>query len=92
MRDPIKWAQERLSLRRDYKTTFETPEGQRVLAHILRTAGVTRPRFTTNIETTRINEGERRLAMSIFNEVHSSTDALISQMQDEITRQEEENK
>lgn len=90
MRNPIKWAQERLELRRAYKETFQTPHGQLVLAHILRTAGVTLPRFTTNIEQTRINEGERRLAVGIFNEVYSSETKLISQLQDEITKQEED--
>ncbi len=78
----------RLELKRKYQTVFSTPEGQEVLAHILRVAGVTNPRFTTDNEQTRINEGERRLAMSIFKQVHSSTDHLIKLMQDEIDKQE----
>lgn len=78
----------RLELKRKYKEVFGTPEGKEVLAHILRVAGVTRPRFTSDNEMTRINEGERRLAMSIFKQVHSSTDHLIQLMQDEIDKQE----
>lgn len=81
--------QDRLALKQDYQETFGTPHGKRVLAHILRTAGVTHPRFTTDNEQTRINEGERRLAASIFNEVHTSSDKLIELMQDELNKTEE---
>ncbi len=86
--DIVERIRQRLDLKRDYKETFGTPHGQRVLAHILRTAGVTRPRFTTNNEETRINEGERRLAMSIFSFTSSSEEQLIEQLQDETHRQE----
>lgn len=89
MRNPFRKAQDRVELRRAYQETFSSPEGQLVLKHILRTAGVTHPRFTTDNEQTRINEGERRLATSIFNEVYSSTDQLIEYMQEELKKQEE---
>lgn len=59
-------AKERFQLTQDYKETFASDAGERVLKHILRTAGVTRPRFTSDNELTRINEGERRLAFSIY--------------------------
>lgn len=81
---------ERLQLKRDYKETFGTEHGKRVLAHILKVAGLTRPRFDTNIEQTRINEGERRLAMSIYRFVHSSEDELLNQLAEEITKKEKE--
>lgn len=79
----------RLELKRDYQEVFGSEEGKRVLAHILLVSGVTKPRFTTDNKQTRINEGERRLAMSIFNFVHSSTDKLIELMQDEIAKNQE---
>lgn len=74
---------ERLQLKQDYQEVFGSERGQRVLKHILKVSGVTHPRFTTNIEQTRINEGERRLAMSIYRFVHASTDELLKQMEEE---------
>ena len=59
-------AKERLQLNQDYRETFSTPNGERVLKHILSSGGVTRPRFSASNELTRINEGERRLAFSIY--------------------------
>jgi hypothetical protein len=82
----------RLELKRDYMDTFSTPHGKRVLAHILSVAGVTRPRFTADNELTRINEGERRLAMSIFRFVHDSTDELVNLMVEETKRREAQQK
>lgn len=79
---------ERLQLKKDYQETFSTPHGRRVLAHLLRTAGVTRPRFSLDIEQTRINEGERRFAMSIYNFVHTSEDELLKLMSEELKQKE----
>lgn len=80
----------KLTLKRDYKETFETPHGQRVLSHILRAAGVTRPISSSDIQQTWINEGARRLAMSIFDTVSTSETALLQQMKEELEKQETE--
>lgn len=82
---------ERIELKRAYMDTFGTPQGQKVLAHILKVAGVTSPRFTTDNEQTRINEGERRLAMSIFKHVHGSMDGLLKQIQEQVALEEKQN-
>lgn len=82
---------ERLALRRDYMTVFSTVEGQRVLSHILSVAGVTAPRFHTDPMQTAFNEGQRHLAMSIFQYVHSSTRVLEQLAVEESLRREAQN-
>lgn len=86
MWNPLK----KVELKRDYVETFSTPHGQRVLAHILEVSGVTRPRFTSDNEMTRINEGERRLAHSIYRQVHSSMDELLKLLAEQVELSEEE--
>ena len=81
---------ERFTLKKDYEETFSSEQGQRVLAHILKVAGVTRPKFNANNELTRINEGERRLAYSIYRMVYTSDKSLISLMEDELNHDQEE--
>lgn len=82
----------RAQLQRDYKETFETPHGKRVLLHILRVSGATAPKFTSDTETLRWNEAQRHLALSIFRQVHSSLDSLPDYIAEELKRTEEESK
>lgn len=72
----------RLRLKRDYKETFETEHGRRVLAHILKVSGATHPKFTTDPQQLLWNEAQRHLALSIFKQVHSSEDRLINQLEE----------
>jgi hypothetical protein len=90
MIDVIARLRERLALRRDYKETFGTPHGQRVLAHILRASGATAPKLTTDADQLRWNEAQRHFALSIFRQVHSSLDKLPDLIAEEITKQEEQ--
>lgn len=81
----------RIYRKRDYMKTFtETPEGVRVLKHILSVAGATRPRFHSDPMQTAYNEGQRNLAMSIFRQVHSSMDKLPDYITEEMQRIEKE--
>lgn len=78
----------KLDLKNDYVETFSTPHGKRVLNHILKVSGVTLPRISLDIEQTRINEGERRLAYSIYAQVHGSQDLLLEQLREQLASQE----
>lgn len=82
---------ERLQIQRDYKTTFSTDSGKRVLAHLLKLSGATHPKFTTDADQLRWNEAQRHFAMSIFRQVHSS-DQLPDYLVEELNRQEQEQK
>lgn len=83
---------EAVRLRRDYKETFGSPHGERVLAHILRISGATVPRFTTDADQLRWNEAQRHFALSIFRQVHSSMDTLPDYITEELKRSEEQHK
>ena len=79
----------RLSLKKDYVETFETPQGKRVLADILRRSGITQPRFEGDPEKARLMEGHRHLAHSIYRMVHSSDEPLLKLIAEEQRRNNE---
>ncbi len=78
-----------LKLNHDYKEVFSSPSGQRVLADILKRAGVTRPQFDADPEKARFLEGHRHLAHSIFRMVHSSDESLLKLIAEEQTKQDQ---
>lgn len=82
---------ERIQIKRDYKETFGTPHGQRVLRHILSISGATRPKFTTDADQLRWNEAQRHFALSIFRQVASSDD-LPDCLTEELQRTEQQHK
>lgn len=73
----------RFDLKRDYQETFSTPHGKRVLDDIMKVSGVTKSSFTTDGNELLVVEGQRRLALSIYKQVHSSMDPLINAMKEE---------
>lgn len=77
-----------LRLNHDYKEVFASPQGQRVLADIMKRAGATRPQFDADPEKARFLEGHRHLAHSIFRMVHSSDEPLLKLIAEEQTKQE----
>lgn len=79
----------RHQLVRDYKETFETAHGQRVLRHILEVSGATKPKFTTDADQLRWNEAQRHLALSIFRQVHTSLDKLPDFIAEEMQKTEQ---
>ena len=78
----------RRQLLRDYKETFNTPHGTRVLHHILEVSGATRPKFATDADQLRWNEAQRHFALSIFRQVHSSMDQLPDFITEEMQKTE----
>lgn len=57
----------RLRIRRSYQVVFSSPEGEDVLRHILAEAFVGKSTFVSGCpEQTMLNEGSRRLALSIL--------------------------
>lgn len=78
----------RTALTRDYKETFGSPHGQRVLAHILRVSGVTAPKFSLEPNQLLWNEAQRHFALSIFRQVHSSLDKLPDHIEEELSNTE----
>jgi hypothetical protein len=66
----------------DYVSTFETPQGQRVLRHLMRVSGVTGSNFVAgDPHTTAFKEGQRHIVMSILKFTKKDTEALIKQIE-----------
>jgi hypothetical protein len=64
--DRIKALYSRVRLVQNFRTTFETPSGKEVLKQIMREGFVTRSTFVAgDPHQTSLNEGSRRLALSI---------------------------
>lgn len=79
-----------LKLKNDYREVFRSPQGQRVLADILRRAGVTHPQFEADPEKARFLEGHRHLAHSIYRMVHASDDPLLKLIAEEQNKQHQQ--
>jgi hypothetical protein len=78
---------DRLSIKQDYRRVFSTPDGKKVLADIMKRAGVTRPVFEADPEKARLLEGHRHLAHSIYRLVHTSDELLLKLLAEEIKNQ-----
>ena len=88
----LKQQAEKRKLQLAYHETFATTHGQLVLKDILFRAGVTNLGIHGDPNTLLMQEGMRRLALSIFRQVHTSIDALPAIMVDELHRLEENQK
>lgn len=51
---------------RDYRATFGTPEGERVLADLVDRNGIFRPTFEQDPYVTAFNEGRRNVLLDIL--------------------------
>lgn len=72
----------------NYQAVFGSPQGQQVLAHLIKVSGVTSSNFVAGDPTaTAFKEGQRHLVLSILKCVNRDTQELIKQiekgMQDE---------
>lgn len=61
----------RAFLAEDYRITFGSPMGQRVLADILRRAGVMQTTFDAHPPTAAFNEGRRRIGLEIIEMINA---------------------
>jgi len=90
MIDEAKRMLDRIHTKRDYMETFGTPHGDRVLRHIMKTAGATHPKFTTDAQQLLWNEAQRHFAMSIFRQVHGSMDKMPDYLTEQLKQTEQE--
>jgi hypothetical protein len=64
-------------LHSSYRRIFETPDGQRVLKHLMKTCFVTSSTFVAgDQQQTTLNEGSRRVVLSILKFLGQSQDKL----------------
>lgn len=69
-------------MHRSYKSVFQTPDGEKVLRHILKVGNVTSSSFVAgDSHLTAFREGQRHLALSIFKFVSRDHEKLIEQIE-----------
>ena len=74
------------NIKESYRAVFSTPEGKEVLAHICKNAHLTSCTFVKkDPNETLINEGMRRLALSILRYAGRSDRDIIEQIEKEFT-------
>lgn len=84
-RDVREMILEKINLERSYKAVFETPDGRRVLNHILREGFVLKSTFVAgDPHETALNEGSRRLALSILRKVRKDNNDKIQMLEENI--------
>lgn len=72
---------QRLRIKQAYDNVFSTSEGQVVLHHILKEGFVVDSTFVAgDPHTTALNEGSRRLALSILRFAYKSDDRIIEEI------------
>lgn len=74
---------ERLRIKHSFQAVFGTPDGRKVLRHIIRHAHVSRSTYVKgDRDLMLIREGERRLALSILRYVCTDRDELQSAIEE----------
>lgn len=74
-----------------FKDVFGGPKGQEVLRFIMKKANVTKPTFVAGDPyKTAFNEGQRHLALSIAKYVHTDTDKLLEQIEQNMQKDDNE--
>lgn len=82
---------DRIRLHESYQVVFQSPDGEKVLRHIMKVGNVTKPSFVAgDPHSTAFNEGRRHLALSILRFVGKDHKKLI-QMIEEGTNDEDQN-
>ncbi len=78
----------RRTIHRSYASVFGTPEGETVLQHILQAGFVTKSTFVEgDAEQTVLNEGSRRLALSILRMAKTNHKEVIRMIEQELQNQ-----
>lgn len=90
IRDAVGTIQEKINRHSDYVVTFGSPQGKRVLTHILKHGYVLKSTFVAgDPQQTAKNEGMRILALSILNFVHADHSEMLKQLQQEVEQENE---
>jgi hypothetical protein len=87
----IRALKERYEIGRDVRDLFDSDRGKRVLVHIMKVAGITRPTFVTDPSTLLLNEGTRRLAYSILHQALGSEDLAAKFIIENMELEEKQN-
>lgn len=75
----------RIDVHSSYERVFRSPDGERVLRHIMRVGFVTSSTFVAgDPHATAMNEGSRRLALSILKFVCKDHASMIKQIEEGI--------
>jgi hypothetical protein len=86
--DKLTGLKERIDLHETYVAVFSSPEGQRVLRHILKVGNATNSTFVQgDPHGTSFREGQRHLALSIAKMVYRDTTELIKQVEQGLTNE-----
>lgn len=81
-RDRLNDLRDRIGLQESYAAVFSTPDGERVLRHIMRAGNIAQSSFVQgDPHGTSFREGQRHLALSIVRMVHKDTTELIKQIE-----------
>lgn len=81
----IRVIRDRLNLIGAYQRVFDTPDGKVVLAHLMREGFVVKSTFVAgDSHQTAMNEGSRRLVLSILRIVNKDQKQLLEQLEKEI--------
>ena len=81
----------RIAVHESYQNVFSGPDGERVLAHIMKEGCILKTTFVSgDPHQTSLNEGKRILALSILKFVHRDHNNVIKQVERQLTQLEKE--
>ena len=84
--EKLRGLREKIDLHESYVAVFTTPEGQRVLRHILKAGNASQSTFVQgDPHGTSFREGQRHLALSIARMVYRDTTELIKLIEEGLT-------
>lgn len=79
----FKWKAKEVDLVRDYKKTFNTPEGKRVLYDIMKKCHILSPVFNPkNDFEVYINEGKRNVALMLLTILDTDVEDLLRRIEE----------
>jgi hypothetical protein len=79
----------KIRIRKSYQAIFATDEGKDVLRHIMSQGFITRSTFVVNDpQQTALNEGSRRLALSILRFAIMDHESIIEEMERELQHED----
>jgi hypothetical protein len=87
--DRLSRLRERLGIVQSYRRVFDTPDGKRVLHHLMKEGFITRSTFVAGSEhETALNEGTRRMVLSILRMAYKNESTLLQEIE-QVQQQEE---